>query len=126
MGTLLLKSVDKKRLHDYIKEAEASIKENKYGEAIILLSKVISVKSDPGVEPKIVAEAYEKRGFIYLKQKKYKRAISDFTEAIKIKPTYGLYFSRHEAYMAIGEEEKALQDLYVYRRMIAQVLHKKR
>ncbi len=56
--------------------------------------------------------AYANRAYTYFGQKMYQKAIEDFTKAIQLNPNYGrAYQGRAMAYKAIGEEEKANQDL---------------
>jgi tetratricopeptide (TPR) repeat protein len=58
------------------------------------------------------AYAYEQRSYCYLNQKKYKAAIFDLTEAIKLRPRYCVNFTnRAKAYYLIGEKGLAAADI---------------
>lgn len=61
------------------------------------------------------AYAYNNRGFAYLKQREYDRAIQAFTEALRLNPhdtlAYVSYLSRGLAYRLKGEHDRAVRDL---------------
>jgi tetratricopeptide (TPR) repeat protein len=72
----------------------------------------------PGSAPPIAtltpatdANAYFESGLAFLNQKQYDEAIGDFTEAIRVDPTYTLaYFNRGLAYDNRGNYDKAVSD----------------
>jgi tetratricopeptide (TPR) repeat protein len=52
------------------------------------------------------------RGIVFLRQKDYQKAITDFTEAIRIDPYGGLaYQKRSEAKKAVGDAAGAMADI---------------
>ncbi len=56
-------------------------------------------------------EIYYSRGLAYYKIGQYDEAISDFTEALKLKPKHAdIYYSRGLAYNKIGQYDKAISD----------------
>ena len=57
------------------------------------------------------SEAYTNRGIAYAQKSEYEKAITDFTEAIRLKPNSALaYNNRGNAYQKIGEKTKADAD----------------
>lgn len=57
------------------------------------------------------AYAYNGRGNGYLGLEQYKKAISDYNEAIRLKPDYAYaYGNRALAYDKLGKSSKAVQD----------------
>ena len=57
------------------------------------------------------ANAFASRGFAYVQQKDYERAIADLTEAIRLDPrNVAAYTNRGAAYMAKGESVPARAD----------------
>jgi Tfp pilus assembly protein PilF len=59
-----------------------------------------------------MVRALKNRGKIYLKTRKYKKALADIDTAIDIKPNKrGLYFLRFKAYKNLGMKKKAKADL---------------
>ncbi|WP_219898744.1 tetratricopeptide repeat protein, partial [Phormidesmis priestleyi] len=72
-----------------------------------------------GIAPSF-ASPYYTRGVIYSARKEFDRAISDFTEALKLRQTlklppdenmYLIYFSRGSAYGSKGSNDQAISDL---------------
>jgi tetratricopeptide (TPR) repeat protein len=54
---------------------------------------------------------YNNRGLVYYNKKDYNKAISDFTEAIRINPSYFFaYYDRGLSYDHIREYDKAISD----------------
>lgn len=72
--------------------------------AVIELSQLIKATGQD-------AEAYQKRGAIYARQKKYKEALADYTRAIQIEPNPRFYQERAEIYKSTGNHKAALADL---------------
>jgi len=59
-----------------------------------------------------LATAYNGRGYELLLKKEYDRAISDFSEAVRLSPTYGhAYENRSKAWRAKGDTARADADL---------------
>jgi len=56
------------------------------------------------------SDAYYNRGLAYLDEKDYDKAISDFTEAIRLDPKFDAYFHRGVAYAEKGDHDKAISD----------------
>jgi tetratricopeptide (TPR) repeat protein len=57
------------------------------------------------------ADAYLNRGSVYHDKKEYDKAVSDYSEAIRLNPNYALaYGSRAHAYRNQGKLEKAQAD----------------
>lgn len=57
------------------------------------------------------AEAFDKAGYIAMKQGHYEEAVVLFTKAIEKDPTNGVYYTdRCAAYLAIGKSDKAIED----------------
>jgi len=76
----------------------------KYQEAIDELTKLL--KSNPADD-----EAMTRRAKLYIKMKKYKEAIADYSSAIKEDPTARLYRERAELYKLTGQTAAAAADL---------------
>ena len=56
-------------------------------------------------------EIYYGRGLAYYKMGQYDKAISDYTEAIKLKPKHAdIYYSRGLASYKMGQFEEAISD----------------
>jgi len=62
-----------------------------------------------GYEPK-VAEHYESRGKLYLRNNAYPRAIADFDDAIRLEPRATYYLDRGNAYSLKGDQRRAIAD----------------
>ena len=72
----------------------------------------IMQKKIPDGFMKIDAEAYYKRGVAYYGKKDYDKAISEFTEVIRLKPNYAeAYYYRGYAYAHNGNYDRAISDL---------------
>lgn len=57
------------------------------------------------------ADAYCSRGIAYMEKGKYNKAITDYTEALKINPKYAdAYYNRGNAYVKKGLHDKAIED----------------
>ena len=55
------------------------------------------------------------RGYANASLERYDEAIKDYTEAIELRPNFGIFYAwRARAYMAIGEYEKAKEDQAKY------------
>ena len=64
------------------------------------------------------ARAYNERGIAYHKQRKYRKAVADFTKAIRLEPTNAtLYSNRAQAYRGKGDEKHARADQAAARRL---------
>ena len=62
--------------------------------------------------PAAIAEAFFNSGNASLEKKQYDRAISDFTEAIRLDPNYeGAYINRANAFSSKGNYDRAISDL---------------
>ena len=56
--------------------------------------------------------AHGNRGFEFLMKERYKKAIADFDKAIEIEPQLAVaYLGRGQAYIGIGNTDKAIEDL---------------
>jgi len=65
-----------------------------------------AIKRDPGD-----ADAYHRRGSLYLMFKQYPRAIEDFSEEMALRTvSHEVYRNRGIAYAALGDHENAVQD----------------
>ncbi|MBW4631103.1 MAG: caspase family protein [Iphinoe sp. HA4291-MV1] len=73
-----------------------------------------STQSSPGLpSPKNIddADVYNSRGLASFAFRKYKEAINDYNQAIRINPNFSLaYYNRGDAYFALGEKQKAIKD----------------
>jgi tetratricopeptide (TPR) repeat protein len=57
------------------------------------------------------AEAYDNRGNVYTDKGQYDKAISEYTKALKIKPTYAeAYYNRGYTYTIKGKYDDAIRD----------------
>ncbi len=54
---------------------------------------------------------YHERGMVYLNDGRYESAIAQFSEAIKLSGNFASYFRRGLSYYALGDLNKAFQDL---------------
>jgi tetratricopeptide (TPR) repeat protein len=70
-----------------------------------------------GIDPTL-APAYAIRGLIYREQGEVRRAMREFVRSIEIRPTPDAYFQRGQAYDALGEHQKAIED---YDRAIGEI-----
>jgi tetratricopeptide (TPR) repeat protein len=98
----------------YLKRASKFYAEKDYNKAISAYNQALAIEPDLNKESYVsnLASAYWQRGNAYYKNKDYNNAIADYSEAIKYEPeehTY-YYFSRYEAYNAIGDVKNALSD----------------
>jgi Flp pilus assembly protein TadD len=58
-----------------------------------------------------LAQAYGGRGASYDAKAEHKKAIADYTEAIRLEPTQPVFYkARAISYRAIGDEAKAASD----------------
>ena len=57
-----------------------------------------------------LSAAYNNRGDAYYKKGDYDRAIPDFSEAIRLSPSFGYYRERGIAYIGKGDYDQAIQD----------------
>jgi tetratricopeptide (TPR) repeat protein len=98
----------------YLERADEYYGKKNYNKAISAYSQALSI--DPELDKDLyssnLASAYYQRGSTYYQNKDYSSAISDYTQAIKYEPEAHAYyyFSRHEAYSAIGDIKNALAD----------------
>ena len=77
---------------------------NKFSEALSAFEKAIAIDSDN-------AELLFNRGLVHLASRNFNMAILDFSEALKIDPTFkNSYDHRGKAYKQLGMEEKAASD----------------
>jgi len=89
---------------DYQVQGRKLIQEDKFAEAIKMLSE--AVKLDP-----YLATAFNARGYCYSRLKQYKEALADFDEALKLNPAYGnAYTNRATALRAAGDKAGADAD----------------
>jgi tetratricopeptide (TPR) repeat protein len=64
------------------------------------------------VEPRKTKEDYRKEGIQHYEAKRYKKAVATYNNALKLDPTDPyIYGRRAETYLALKENERALQDL---------------
>ena len=56
-------------------------------------------------------KAYEKRASFYFNQKKYDKAIEDYNEAIKLKPSANSYYFRGACKDILNKRKEACEDL---------------
>ena len=104
------------------KEVTAHKKDLGYMELLKLRAELLSKlnRNDEAIEDLSLAveifdedeDAYRMRGDQYLKQKKYKQAIKDYTTAIEISPRFARasYQARANAYKQMGDLDKAASD----------------
>jgi tetratricopeptide (TPR) repeat protein len=81
-----------------------SIEEAEYLIAIKRLSRII--KRDP-----MNADALTARGYCFLKVGEYEKALNDFNESIKTKPSFEGYIQRSRLHRDLGNYEEVLKDL---------------
>ena len=87
----------------------------KYEDALSLLNSAISVASAPNVSVN-PSEAYRARGSVYYATKKYAKALSDYEESIRLRPSYsGGYICLARAYSNRGDYRSAIA---LYNRLI--------
>ena len=94
---------------DDITAGNAAAQAKKYGQAIKLYTRAI----DSGkLSPANLAVAYNNRGSAYDDNGQDAKAMSDFNQAIKIKPGYAeAYYNRSFAYEKKGMLPQALKDI---------------
>jgi tetratricopeptide (TPR) repeat protein len=85
-------------------EGEAALRAGDYEVAIARYSDII--KANPRDE-----FAYNSRGIAYRLTKDYRKAVTDFTEAIRLKREWMFSYNRAVAYYDGGEPERAIADL---------------
>jgi tetratricopeptide (TPR) repeat protein len=89
----------------YLSRANAYHIIGKHDQAISDFTKALKLNSR-------FAEAYNGRGYVYLKTFKYDQAILDFTKALEIYPGFfEAFLLRGEAYMLINKFDQAIHDL---------------
>ena len=77
--------------------------------AIAACSQIIKAGRE---RPQQLATAYRARAEAYRQKGQFERAIADYSEAIRLNPTYAVAFhERGSAYNAKGDSDKALADL---------------
>lgn len=81
-----------------------SIEEAEYLRAIKRLSRIL--KRDP-----MNADALTARGYCFLKVGEYEKALNDFNESIKTKPSFEGYIQRSRLHRDLGNYEEVLKDL---------------
>jgi tetratricopeptide (TPR) repeat protein len=97
------KSPDKARC--YYERGSEYVRQENYQLANIDFTKAISLNPN-------YSEAFNNRGYIRFVQKDYKNAINDFNLALRYSPNYvDALINRMESYIALGMNDKALQDL---------------
>jgi tetratricopeptide (TPR) repeat protein len=57
-----------------------------------------------------LARAYSAKGVIYRDRKDFRRAIEELTKAVELDPTIDSYYERAQAYEAMGEFRKAIEN----------------
>ena len=72
------------------------------------LTRAVESFSNQGISPK--GFIYEIRARKYARYKMYDKAIADYTEAIKLEPTFINYFARGNIYMILEKYENAIRD----------------
>jgi len=103
---------DIKRSDELTLEGSGFWNENKFDKAILILNKSISLNPEN-------ADAFYWRGLTYFSIEEYDRAISDYSEAIRLDQSQEVFYdARRDAYLARGEVyfakeeyEKAISDL---------------
>lgn len=73
--------------------------------------------------PGVVAGAYRNRSAVFRRQKKYKEALSDLTEAIKLKPTPYAYTMRGYTHLLNGSSTRASADFEAALKMDSNYIH---
>jgi len=97
-------SEDIARSEELIGKGSELIDDEKYDEAIRVLTESINLNPDNGL-------SFYWRGLAYLWVEEYDKAINDFTESIRLEPSYKVtYKHRGRAYYFKGEYEKARSD----------------
>jgi Flp pilus assembly protein TadD len=90
------------------REGAEALKSNDFDKAVDLLRKASNL--DHKYTPDL-AIAYERRGYALVKNQQFQDAVSDYTEAIKIKPNEPrIYEERAYAEMKVYAYDKALAD----------------
>lgn len=88
--------------------AQKAQAENKPALAIDRYTRCLT-KGDLGIENK--ASAHNKRGIVYANERRYARAVADFSQAVKLVPAYAdAYFNRGRAYARQGRIKQAVTD----------------
>lgn len=96
--------VDEVLAHKKTKQAWEATRDGNFDRAIVILSEVISAKSD-------YATAFSERGFAYYKKQDFERALADFDNAIRLDPKDAdVYDSRAHLLQKIGQYAKAVDD----------------
>ena len=94
-------------LRKLAEEASALIQQEKWDEAIALLTEPISQETDLDKKSTL----YEIRGVVYFESRRYNQAVSDFNEAIRLNPENShVYYNRGNAYSSKGQYDEAIAD----------------
>ena len=101
----------------YLQKADfLNNKKNDAKESIIYYDKSIALRP-------LYAQSYNNRGSAYLKLKKYKEAINDFTKATEQPGFNKLYYlNRCHAYFESGSIESAMKDLIVLKKCCSEII----
>lgn len=92
----------------YLHKADYLLEHLNFQEAILFYDRSIAIRPNYPVP-------YSNRGYAYDQLKQYTSAISDYSEAIKLSPSFEkkYYFNRCVAYDNSGDTENAMKDLFI-------------
>ncbi|BBM84217.1 serine/threonine-protein kinase [Candidatus Uabimicrobium amorphum] len=88
----------------YRERAFVRINQKDYYPALTDINKAIHLEKQNPIN-------FQIQGYAHVKLGQYQKALDSFTHALLIKPTYILYIRRSEAYTALRQYEKAVEDL---------------
>jgi tetratricopeptide (TPR) repeat protein len=101
--------IDDKMLEAYYNRAGIHFMRSNFKLAIDDLTKVMEL-SNPKTPSVILENTHKYRGTAYHEMGRYKDAIQDFDEAIRIHPDFSTYFYRGTSFVRSGEIDLAIKD----------------
>ncbi len=112
LGVILHKP---KTYEEYEAAAEIAIANEKYGEAVTLLTNCIDQHEG---DPSDLARLYLRLGSLYILTEEYEKAVTELSMAIKLNPEESqAYMLRAQMYEELGESAKAADDVRAYEKI---------
>ncbi|MBQ6386904.1 MAG: tetratricopeptide repeat protein [Lachnospiraceae bacterium] len=104
-----------KTFEEYEAAAEIAIANEKYGEAVTLLTSCIDQYEG---DPSDLARFYLRLGSLYILTEEYEKAVTELSMAIKLNPKESqAYMLRAQMYEELGESARAADDVRAYEKI---------